>query len=483
MAQFPESLYHCLKIFIITLFQSLSSGVHRMRKIFSGLLSIGMLAALLLGSTSISAGTTTGTSVKPVCPNYAPLIASYEKYIAANQAVIDADQTLRTTSPSQENIVALRSALISKDKALEKGRDARKDAQIAAIAAGDSVNRNDDWLTTEIAEERIAVLKTKPCPVTSSSTQSSTTAVSTTDTTGSNTKVLVGAGVGLNSSNAGSGTTGQVSVETQTNVGTTTVFNIPTTFNAGIGLSGNFGQITGGSTTQGASGSSSTSTFYNTTTHQYETITTTTPGTPGGTRNRLSNMGTVFGKVGIETSTGTQVNVLAGVSTVSNSGGQNTGVTTGVEVAQNITKCGTQVAATYTNTQISQTGLSFNSFGVGVKVPVDSCTFGTSTSQSNPNATDPALQPNPNIVTKTDDSTTNSRSSPQSMPRERRMIDNHKLGRCIDTEAKPASCVGQQPGFRLNQSRYDSCMRGRPAGGNPTSDVKYCAGWAAVETR
>ena len=340
-----------------------------MRNIFSGLLSIGMLTAVLLGTAKPASAADTSSSV---CPNYAPLIASYEKFIAANQAVIDANETLRTVSqaysknPSQENNAAFQSALISKDKALEKGRNDRRDAQTAAIAAGDSVYRNDDWLTTEIAQKRIAVLKTKPCPTTAS-TQSSTTAVSTTDTTGSNTKILVGAGVGLNNSNAGSGTTGQVSVETQTNVGTTTVFNTPTSFNAGVGLSGNFGQITGGSTTQGAS---TTTTSYNPNTHQYETITTTTP---GGTKNQLNNMGTVFGKVGAQIGD-TQVNVLAGVSTVSNSGSQNTGITTGVEVAQNITKCGTQVAATYTNTQVPQAGLSVNTVGLGVKVPVDSCT-------------------------------------------------------------------------------------------------------------
>lgn len=294
----------------------------------------------------------------------------------------------------------------------------------------------------------------------------------------SSTQVLFGAGVGINSSNAGSGTTGVASLESQTKVGTTNIFNTPTTINAGVGISGNFGQITGGSTTQGIAGTSTTTTQYNPVTHQMDTITTTTPGTAGGTQNQLSNMGTLFGKVGGQIAD-TQLNVLAGVSTVSNSGNQNTGITTGVEVAQNITKCGTQVAATYTNTQISQTGLSINTVGLGVKIPVDSCTFGTSTFQSNPNATDPALQPNPNTVTKPDN-TTNSRFSPRSMPR---MIDDRGLDQCIDTGAKPATCVGHQPGFRLDQSRYDICMRGRPVGGNPTSDVKYCAGWAAVETQ
>lgn len=284
----------------------------------------------------------------------------------------------------------------------------------------------------------------------------------------SSTQVLFGAGVGINSSNAGSGTTGVASLESQTKVGTTNIFNTPTTINAGVGISGNFGQITGGSTTQGTS---TTTTQYNPVTHQMDTITTTTP---GNTQNQLSNMGTLFGKVGGQIAD-TQVNVLAGVSTVSNSGSQNTGVTTGVEVAQSVTKCGTQLAATYTNTQISQAGLSVNTVGLSVKVPVDSCTFGSGTTNANPNATDPANAPNPNIVGNTSSATSLTTSMPPSKTRPTlapRKLDDFKFVQCRRTGKQPAACVEDQ-GMEFVQSRYESCLKGRP------SSITYCAGWAA----
>jgi hypothetical protein len=409
----------------------------------------------------------------------------------------------------------------------------------------------------------------------------------------SSTQVLFGAGVGINSSNAGSGTTGVASLESQTKVGTTNIFNTPTTINAGVGISGNFGQITGGSTTQGIAGTSTTTTQYNPVTHQMDTITTTTPGTAGGTQNQLSNMGTLFGKVGGQIAD-TQLNVLAGVSTVSNSGNQNTGITTGVEVAQSVTKCGTQLAATYTNTQISQAGLFVNTVGLSVKVPVDSCTFGSGTTSANANATDPANAPNPNIVGNipTDTSGTVKKSSetaqpvrhldqtqfyncykkyvsvgekdlaycsetqgfsldyikykscieegkkrgeidlyacadsastpipsaPSALPRstsiepsgaalktpsepasrtpsaylapmnrpempKSRMLDDIKFGQCRQTGKDPAACVRDQ-GMEFDQSRYESCLKGRPNSGSSEEksseeNIRYCAGWAA----
>lgn len=402
------------------------------------------------------------------------------------------------------------------------------------------------------------------------------------------TQVLFGAGVGINSSNAGSGTTGAASLESQTKVGTANIFNTPTTINAGVGISGNFGQITGGSTTQGIAGTSTTTTQYNPVTHQMDTITTTTPGTAGGTQNKLSNMGTLFGKVGGQMAD-TQVNVLAGVSTVSNSGSQNTGITTGVEVAQSVTKCGTQLAATYTNTQISQAGLSVNTVGLNVKVPVDSCTFGSGTTSANANATDPANAPNPNIVgsapsatssatTKptgaansvshldktqflncynkyastgakdlaycsetqgfsldyskykscidegkkrgeidlyacADSASTPIPSAPSALPRstsiepsgsalktpsepasrtpsanlapmnrpempKSRMLDDIKFGQCRQTGKDPAACVRDQ-GMEFDQSRYESCLKGRPSSGSSEENIRYCVGWAA----
>lgn len=395
----------------------------------------------------------------------------------------------------------------------------------------------------------------------------------------SSTQVLFGAGVGINSSNAGSGTTGVASLESQTKVGTTNIFNTPTTINAGVGISGNFGQITGGSTTQGTTTTVTRGFPY------YDTVTTTTP---GSTQNQLSNMGTLFGKVGGQIAD-TQLNVLAGVSTVSNSGSQNTGITTGVEVAQSVTKCGTQLAATYTNTQISQAGLSVNTVGLSVKVPVDSCTFGSGTTSANANATDPANAPNPNIVGNipTDTSGTVKKSSetaqpvrhldqtqfyncykkyvsvgekdlaycsetqgfsldyikykscieegkkrgeidlyacadsastpipsaPSALPRstsiepsgaalktpsepasrtpsanlapmnrpempKSRMLDDIKFGQCRQTGKDPAACVRDQ-GMEFDQSRYESCLKGRPNSGSSEENIRYCAEWAA----
>lgn len=284
--------------------------------------------------------------------------------------------------------------------AAKAGEAAR--AYKAATAAGKAYHDKNTAANAYAAYAANAADYAKNALCATENTQSSTATDSTTNSNnaadtcssaadmGSNTKVLVGAGVATNSSNSGSGTTGVASIETQSKAGTATVSGTCVKINAGVGISGNFGQMTGGTTTQETS-----TTRYDPGSHS--NVTTTTP---GDTKSQLSNMGTMFGKVGAQIGD-TQLNVLAGVGTVSNSGSQNTGITTGVEVAQTVTKCGTQVAAQYTNTQVPQAGLSVNTVGVGIKIPVGSCPSSTSTSQSNQDATDPALQPNPNIIATT----------------------------------------------------------------------------------